>query len=62
MANLADFDTLECLRCGKPTKPTKVNAGGSVRYRCDCGDGIQYRWTINRAGEVVRETQTLSSR
>ncbi len=46
LINKCNYDTLDCPRCDKPTKPAKINAGGSVRYRCDCGDGVEYGWTI----------------
>jgi lysyl-tRNA synthetase class I len=61
MPSKADYDTLDCPRCDKPTKPAKINVGGSVRYRCDCGDGVEYRWTINLSGEMVNETHYLIS-
>jgi hypothetical protein len=63
MLSKAAYDTLECPRCGKSTKPARVNnSTSSVRYVSDCRDGVIYDWTINRAGEIVNETQTLISK
>lgn len=56
-----DFDSLECPRCDKLTKPKHVNADGSVRYECtnykghECcqGDlGAKEAWTIMEDGSM----------
>lgn len=58
---IADYDTLDCPRCGSPRRPLRINKIGSARYRCECGDGSQHLWTINLSGELVNEVSYLST-
>lgn len=47
---LSDYDTLECLYCDTPTKPSKINKNGSVTYHCkECEE----KFTISINGELV---------
>lgn len=52
---LSDYDTLHCLRCDQPVKPTELKQENAVRYSHNCPDGNRHGWTIDADGDITNE-------